>query len=77
MKKIYIIKVRGCDDSSIFEMKLSIDEFKVVKRVAEQCTKTSTYSCMPTMAIEEKNLETMHQKRSLQKEVGIHQIQDA
>ena len=52
-KKEYTISVHGCDDSSIFNMKLSDEEFDVVDRLCKECTNTSTYSCMPVMQIEE------------------------
>lgn len=51
--KLYRISVHGCDDSSIFNMELTEEEARVVKLVADKCTETSTYSCMPKMEIEE------------------------
>ncbi len=51
--KVYRICVDGCDDSSILNMELTEEEARVVKLVAAKCTETSTYSCMPTMEIEE------------------------
>lgn len=48
----YKIGIHGCDDSSVFEMELTDEEAEVIKRVAEECTNTSTYGCMPTMTIE-------------------------
>ena len=51
--KVYRISVHGCDDSSIFNIKLTEEEARVVKLVADKCTETSTYPCMPRMEIEE------------------------
>lgn len=47
----YKISVDGCDDSSIFLMELTETEAEIIKRVAEKCTETSTYDCMPKMNI--------------------------
>jgi len=43
MKKKYAIYVRGCDDTTEFEMELTQDEFKLIEKLAAKCTETSTY----------------------------------
>lgn len=53
MKKKYRISVHGCDDTTIIEMELTEQEFKLIRTVAIEVTKASTYICMPTMVIEE------------------------
>lgn len=52
MKKKYRISVHGCDDSTIIEKKLTIDEFKLIQSVCKEIMETSTYNCMPIMEIE-------------------------
>jgi hypothetical protein len=49
----YEISVHGCDDSSVFIMELTNEEKSIVERVAQKCTETSTYKCMPTMEIKQ------------------------
>lgn len=53
MKKKYRISVHGCDDSTIIIKELTEQEFKIIREVAREITKTSEYICMPTMYIEE------------------------
>ena len=53
MKKKYIIIVEGCDDETIIEKDLTIDEFKLIQSVAKEITETSEYICMPIMEIKE------------------------
>jgi hypothetical protein len=54
MKKKYIILVEGCDDETIIEKDLTIDEFKLIQSVAKEITEASKYICMPRMYIKEK-----------------------
>ncbi len=54
MKKKYIILVEGCDDDTIIEKDLTLNEFKLIQSVAKEITKTSNYQCMPRMYIKEK-----------------------
>jgi hypothetical protein len=49
----YKIGIDGCDDSTIFEMELTEDEARLLEKVAAKAKKTSTYSCMPTMEVEQ------------------------
>jgi hypothetical protein len=55
MKKKIIITVQGCDDSTSITLDLDIHEYRLISRIAELITATSTYSCMPTMNVEEVN----------------------
>lgn len=48
----YIISLHGCDDSTIFEMELTEEEYELLKRVAKKTEEVSTYMCMPIMEIE-------------------------
>lgn len=52
MKQRYKISVNGCDDSTEFVMDLDEAEAALIMKVAEICTNTSTYGCMPTMDVE-------------------------
>ena len=53
-KKLYHIDLNGCDDSTIFEMELSEQEYEFLSRVSELANKTSTYQCMPRLYVEQK-----------------------
>lgn len=48
----YTIKIRGCDDTTRFDMKLSGKEYALVKKIAELSDNNSTYRCMPTLSVE-------------------------
>jgi len=50
--KLYRIALHGCDDSTIFEMELTDEEFALAERIAAKSEETSSYGCMPTMVIE-------------------------
>ncbi len=52
LKETYEISVDGCDDSTIFKMELTKEEFSLIDKVAKLCTKMSRTGCMPTMEIE-------------------------
>ena len=52
MDKIYKISVDGCDDSTEFEIELKEQEYETIKKVADKCNETSTYSCQPRINIE-------------------------
>ena len=43
--------VNGCDDSTIFEMELSLKEFEIIKKFSTLCNKASEYLCQPTIEI--------------------------
>lgn len=47
----YIIALHGCNDSTIFEMELTEEEYKLVKKIADKSEEVSTYGCMPIMEI--------------------------
>ena len=51
MKKIYEISVHGCDDSTTIKKELTLEEYELLKEIAEKITNTSIYMCMPTMTI--------------------------
>lgn len=57
MKNKYIIKIRGCDDTTAFVMELSEEELKLVQELCKKSQETSTYACMPVMEILEYNEE--------------------
>ncbi|MBO8161372.1 MAG: hypothetical protein H0Z24_07010 [Thermosipho sp. (in: Bacteria)] len=48
----YKISLHGCDDSTTFEMELTEEEYKLLKKVADKSQEVSTYVCMPIMEIE-------------------------
>lgn len=50
-KKEYRIEVNGCDDFTIFTMRLTALEYEIVKQVVDKCNEASEYDCMPTMTI--------------------------
>jgi hypothetical protein len=45
------VSVNGCDDSTEFDIESTPDEFAFLQRVAEKCTDTSSYGCMPVMSV--------------------------
>ena len=51
--KTYIISLNGCDDSTVFKMKLNDDELHLVERICKMSKSTSEYCCMPVMTVEE------------------------
>ena len=55
MKKIYVIFIIGCDDTTAFPMGLDDTELKLVKALCEKSKQFSEYSCMPVMEVEEFN----------------------
>jgi len=55
MRKKYIILVEGCDDDTIIEKDLTLDEFKLIQSVSNEITEASQYQCMPRMYIKEKD----------------------
>lgn len=52
-KDRYTITLDGCDDSTVFEMLLTDEEYELLKRVSKKANETSTYGCMPRMFVEE------------------------
>lgn len=66
--KRYTISVDGCDDSSIFDLMLTDEQAETARLIAEACTNTSTYRCMPTMTVElTEQLELAEQPTSMTK----------
>jgi hypothetical protein len=53
MKKKYIIRLDGCDDSTYIAMELTEDQLEFVKLLCGKSYENSTYGCMPTMSVEE------------------------
>jgi hypothetical protein len=54
--KEYKIYLTGCDDETIITIKLSEEEFLLIKKICDKSEIESTYGCMPTMRIDEENL---------------------
>ena len=44
-----MIRLRGCDDSTCFEMELNEAQLEFLKEVSKKSEKTSDYGCMPTL----------------------------
>lgn len=53
MKKLYLVSVDGCDDSTTIEQELTFEEYDFLNMIAEKITIASEYGCMPTMEIKE------------------------
>lgn len=51
-KKMYKVKIIGCDDITIINVELSIEEYDIIKRLCDLSEKTSHTQCEPTMSIE-------------------------
>jgi hypothetical protein len=50
-KMVVHVRVDGCDDSTVFDIDATAEEFAFLKRVAAQCTASSSYRCMPVMSV--------------------------
>jgi len=55
MKKKYKISLDGCDDSTYIKIELTDTQYKLIKKIADESEKASSYGCEPTMTIEEIN----------------------
>ncbi len=53
LRKKYRILVEGCDDDTIVEKYLTLEEFKFLEWVAREVTEASQSQCMPRMYIKE------------------------
>lgn len=53
MFKKYQITLHGCDDSTYIEWDLTEDEYKLLKHMADDFERKSSYVCMPTMELKE------------------------
>lgn len=49
------VSVHGCDDSTIFDIEATESEYEFLKLVAQKCTETSSYRCMPIMEVAKKD----------------------
>jgi len=54
---IYEIRIRGCDDETIFTIELTEQEKILIDRISELSILTSNYQCMPKMYIKEASRE--------------------
>lgn len=52
-KNKYYIYLYGCDDTTVFPIKLTEEEVAVVRKLSEFSKVASTYGCMPTMDVED------------------------
>lgn len=48
----YKIILEGCDDTTVFDMELTDDEYNLLVRVSEKANETSTYMCEPRMYVQ-------------------------
>ena len=53
LKKEYIISIIGCDDFTNIPMNLTKEQLILFEEFARKSKQISTYSCMPTIEIEE------------------------
>ena len=51
MKQLINIALIGCDDSTIFDMEMTEEEYNFLQKVAEKSREVSSYSCMPIMEV--------------------------
>lgn len=51
MKKRYEIELRGCDDSTFFQIGLTDKEHTLLKRISDKSKQLSKYDCMPQLFI--------------------------
>ena len=65
MAKEYLVVVQGCDDSTDIIIQADDIKFDIIKELADQVTKASTYGCQPVMSIRE---ATEADKRRLEDE---------
>lgn len=54
-KKIYQIRVAGCDDETEILKELSISEVIFLEQLSSELNKESKYSCQPRFYIQEPN----------------------
>ena len=52
-KKLYSINLEGCDDETIFDIELTLQEYSLLERISKLANETSTYGCMPRMYVTE------------------------
>lgn len=51
--KIYRITLESYEDDTIFDMRLTDEEYELVKRISEEANRTSSDPLMPRMYVEE------------------------
>lgn len=51
IKKLYTIKLLGCDDSTIWNQKLNESEYTLLKDIEKRSKNISDCSCMPVLKI--------------------------
>lgn len=49
----YTVRVKGCDDTTEFEIELDEHEFATATRLAEACNAASDGGCQPRIEIQE------------------------
>lgn len=47
----YTIKLEGCDDDTIFDMELTLEEYELVERISARSLEVSEYCCMPRLYV--------------------------
>ena len=57
MSAKYLIRIDGCDDSTLFFIELDDKEAAAVHKIALLSKETSVYSCMPILEIHTCNEE--------------------
>lgn len=53
MKKIYVITLHGCDDSTVFRLELGDHQYALLKNIEQISKEKSEYECMPFLEIQE------------------------
>ena len=51
------VRVSGCDDATVFEMRVDDSEFAAVQKFVERMNEASEYGCQPTAEIREVHSE--------------------
>lgn len=52
MKKVKV-SIRGCDDTTIFNLDVNETEFKLLEKISKLSKDNSLYECQPTIEFEE------------------------
>ena len=48
-----IIRLHGCDDSTVFPYEVTDEQYNFLKEIAKKSKEESSYGCMPIMELEE------------------------
>ena len=51
MKKIYVLKIRGCDDKTVFTVELTDEERDLMINICKMSHLASDYGCQPDIDI--------------------------